>query len=181
MNLVQAFAVLRASRGLFTLKSFAQILSGGILYCGSWAIGAYFMKAGNTGSYVHEEVEGTGKIVIFLLYTFLVPQTFMGLRLAWHVLSSKHPKLTTACILIGAIVFLPLFYEIGLALLIKQGLPSFSEMIKSLLVSYLLLPLTVISISVKTFTIFALILSAISTLLIGRKLAQANHLKTGES
>lgn len=151
---LDAMSLLTSS--VFTLWGLAQILSGAAVFYGGGALLAPYMA--------RERV-----LIPIAAFTFVVPMCFAALTVGWYRLHRKRKRVPRPDLnlIIGALVFMPLYFEAA-SLFIHKPRPLIPrEIIENVLVYYLTFPYSLTLLSGYTGTGLGLGAAIVATLVIG--------------
>lgn len=142
------------------LKILAQALSGAIAYYACEALSEYFTTS-----------EGGNWDVarfFFFLFPLLAVSAFVLLTIAWHrILALKGTRFPEVIMIVGALVLMPVYFELASHLIYNPTAMNLSEVMKDLYTYYLSFPLTVLDFVSYTFSLHVFVLASLSAVVTG--------------
>jgi hypothetical protein len=147
---------------LRVLEITAQGVSGAVAYYACEALSDYFVFREGVNPQV-------ARFFFLFFFPFLAIVAFVFLTMAWYKWPPYDPSAhyPEVFIIIGAIIFMPVYFELASHLLYNPTPILMVEVAQNLLWMYLLFPLTVIDIGTYTLSLHVLALAAVSALLTG--------------
>lgn len=151
------------------LQWVAQAFSGAIAYYACEALSEYF----TTRDGVNWEVAR----FFFFLFPLLAVSAFVLLTIAWHrILALRATRFPEVLMIVGALVLMPVYFELASHLIYNPTAMHLSETMKDLYTYYLSFPLTVMDIVSYTFSLHVFVLASASAVLTGYLLRRRERL-----
>lgn len=143
------------------LETAAQGFSGGIAYYSSeWLTDCFTFREG-----VNPQIAR----LFFFAFPFLAISGFVLITMFWYRfrLYQREAHYPEIPIVIGGIIFMPLYFEFASHLIYNRTPIVVSEVAKDLVRMYVVFPLTVLEVGTYTLSLHVLALAAVSALVTG--------------
>lgn len=153
-------SVIDVIRKLLTTRSLMQVITGAVAYH-SWEF-VFDSLAFRQGV-----VLPVRPFIILLLFALLATATFVLLVIAWYEWGKVDIPYPEINLIVGSLIFIPFYFEFASYVIYDPRPIVTAQFVRDLFWSYILFPLTVISVLTYTLTLPVFLITSISALVTG--------------